>query len=279
MPGDRVRSYLHLTWFSRQQEVCLANRRMLSKTISVSEQVNALSEAAQVFYTWAIPHLDDFGRISGNPASFKALVRPMCSYTVAKVGDYIQEIAAQGLINVYAAEGQVVIEYPSFEKYQVNLQKRTRSMFPDRNGSGRQYNPGSEKFSEFLRSSQKPIPMLPTRDETAKPPAQPGKLGYGHFKNVLLTEQEHRKVADRLGAKAGELIEELSEAIEAKGYKYVSHYAALLTWARRREAEGKPVSGKKTVDRVAAQHWTEEQIQAFEIRHGRLPQRGDDINA
>lgn len=55
---------------------------------------------------------------------------------------------------------------------------------------------------------------------------------YGVRENVLLTEEEHKKVID---AGLEELIDELSLYIDSKGAKYKSHYSTILAWARRRD--------------------------------------------
>lgn len=61
---------------------------------------------------------------------------------------------------------------------------------------------------------------------------------YGEFQNVLLTDAEYQKLEDRFNTRVPEIIEELSLGIESKGYKYKSHYAAILNWQRRKEENG-----------------------------------------
>lgn len=64
---------------------------------------------------------------------------------------------------------------------------------------------------------------------------KPEKSKFGEFENVLLTEIEYKKLIDWMGEKnTSVLIEELSTGIESKGYKYKSHYATILNWARRK---------------------------------------------
>ena len=64
---------------------------------------------------------------------------------------------------------------------------------------------------------------------------KPKKSEFGEFKNVLLTEIEYKKLVDLMGERnTSVLIEELSTGIESKGYKYKSHYATILNWARRK---------------------------------------------
>ena len=64
------------------------------------------------------------------------------------------------------------------------------------------------------------------------------KKHYGEFKNVLLSDEEYQKLKDKFGASVPDMIEALSSGIESKGYKYQSHYAAILNW-KRREEKGK----------------------------------------
>ena len=57
------------------------------------------------------------------------------------------------------------------------------------------------------------------------------KHKYGEHKNVLLTDAELEKLKDKF-PDYQERIERLSEGIALKGYKYKSHYLAILNWAR-----------------------------------------------
>jgi hypothetical protein len=57
---------------------------------------------------------------------------------------------------------------------------------------------------------------------------------YGEFNNVLLTDEEYGKLKTKFGDTFMLNIEELSAGMESKGYKYKSHYAAILTWARNK---------------------------------------------
>ena len=59
------------------------------------------------------------------------------------------------------------------------------------------------------------------------------KSAYGEFNNVLLTDEEYKKLEEKFGTRAQDLVEKLSAGIESKGYKYKSHYATILNWERR----------------------------------------------
>ena len=69
-----------------------------------------------------------------------------------------------------------------------------------------------------------------TATDTVKKKEQKHRFGeYGH---VLLTDEELRKLQERYHD-WHRRITEMDEAIERKGYKYKSHYLAILDWARR----------------------------------------------
>ena len=62
------------------------------------------------------------------------------------------------------------------------------------------------------------------------------KHKYGEFKNVLLTDAEIEKLKAKL-PDWEKWIETLSQGIELKGYKYKSHYLAILKWAKSDEKQ------------------------------------------
>lgn len=57
------------------------------------------------------------------------------------------------------------------------------------------------------------------------------KHKYGEHKNVLLTDDEYQKLLDTF-PDADAKIEELSNGLALYGYKYKSHYLAILKWAK-----------------------------------------------
>lgn len=60
------------------------------------------------------------------------------------------------------------------------------------------------------------------------------KKTYGEFKNVLLTDEEYKKLKEK---NLLPLIETLSSYMASKGKKYKSHYATILTWNRKEKKE------------------------------------------
>jgi len=56
---------------------------------------------------------------------------------------------------------------------------------------------------------------------------KPKKHHYGNYKNILLTDEEYEKLKEK---DLLSWIDKMDEAIEMKGYKYKSHYLAILKW-------------------------------------------------
>lgn len=66
----------------------------------------------------------------------------------------------------------------------------------------------------------------------------PKKQKYGEFENVLLTDEEYKKLEKAVNDR-NYYIENVSAYIEQTGKKYKSHYATILNWHRRDVSEGK----------------------------------------
>lgn len=129
----------------------MADRRMISKSISISERVNSLPEYFDMLlFTWMIPHSDDFGRLMGESTKIKALVIPLLPKSVREVTETLQRLHDSGLIVWYTVNSGKFIQIVNFEGHQTGLHKRTKSRFPEVPGSSRNVPeiPGQEKGRE-----------------------------------------------------------------------------------------------------------------------------------
>jgi hypothetical protein len=73
---------------------------------------------------------------------------------------------------------------------------------------------------------------------------------FGELENVKLTNEEYQKLIEKFGDKnTNILIFELDTYIGSKGDKYKSHYATLLSWAKRKweEQENKKISKNNNI--------------------------------
>jgi len=94
---------------------------------------------------------------------------------------------------------------------------------------------------ENIKEENSPVGSLASDDN------KPVKHKYGQFKNVLLKDEEYKKLSDRYDD-ANDLIEFLSIYIERKGYKAKSHYLCMYSddsWVRNAVNERKRKVGPK----------------------------------
>ena len=103
---------------------------MIAKSISVSDETNALSDFAALLFTWLIPHTDDYGVIPGSPGRIKALVVPRRKQSEAEIDAALEEMRSVGLIYRYQHAGQSYIQLVRFERHQEGLHKRTAPHSP-----------------------------------------------------------------------------------------------------------------------------------------------------
>jgi hypothetical protein len=136
----------------------MANRRMISKSISTSKKVNdALVEKmkqygkakqflAILLYTWLHPHADDFGRLDGDPYWIKLNIFPgLANAKLVNESDIVlclDILHDVNLIVYYQVSKKWYIQIINFDEHQTGLNKRTESKFPAFQGN-------SEKFSEI----------------------------------------------------------------------------------------------------------------------------------
>lgn len=106
----------------------MARGRMISKAISLDEQVNALSDdTARLLFTWLITHLDCEGRGHGDAVTVKSIVFPRRKISTQKVENYLKELAEKKLIARYFVNGNQYLFAINFEKHQTGLRKDKES--------------------------------------------------------------------------------------------------------------------------------------------------------
>ena len=128
----------------------MAEKRMISKSISISEKVNTLPDIFDMLlFTWIIPHTDDFGRLTGSPAKVKALVVPMLDKTIKDVERAIQSLHDAGLLIWYEVGSDKYIQIVNFDNHQQGLHKRTKSKFPEPPSNHNDIPGLSRNFPEF----------------------------------------------------------------------------------------------------------------------------------
>lgn len=166
---------------------------------------------------------------------------------------------------MHGTEGSISFDAEYFEK-ELKMPVTTPLQLPNvrlKNDNGvvtvtlknwSKYQARSESYDRVMRYREKQKDTLPVtvtetlqekgvtvdkirRDKNRKEEEkEKNKDIYGEFKNVLLTEDEHKKLVIQFcdfGVK--ERIENLSAYIASKGKKYSSHYATILNWERKND--------------------------------------------
>lgn len=98
--------------------------------------------------------------------------------------------------------------------------------------------------AEYIETAAEWVRALATDDVPAPvvKEKKPVKHRHGMYKNVLLTDDEYKKLSEQF-RDLGTRIDRLSEYIEMTGKKYKSHYAVILNWARRDGESTQKASG------------------------------------
>jgi hypothetical protein len=149
-------------------------------------------------------------------------------------------------------EGQFLYRHVNYEKYRVIRDKHDRRDYqrewdrkhrpsghkrtssPTQSDTVRRVRPGPTQVEAEADTDTDIPPLAPPRGGNA-----PRKKRFGEF--VKLTSDEHTKLMEKFGEpRTADLIEALNNGIGSKGYKYKSHYHAILSWARKDAKEKEP---------------------------------------
>lgn len=96
----------------------MAQKRMLDKKISVSDQVGNLPVEGQLIFTWAIPHADDIGLLPHSFRTLKAIIAPLLEMRVEDFEKVWIKIMEQGLVEEFSHEGEKFFRLVKFNGHQ-----------------------------------------------------------------------------------------------------------------------------------------------------------------
>lgn len=98
----------------------MAQKRMIDKKISVSEQVSNLSLKAKLIFTWSIPHADDFGLLPFSHKTLKAMIIPMEEISLEDFGFQMEDIVSANLFEVFEDKNNKNKKYYKIVKFLKN---------------------------------------------------------------------------------------------------------------------------------------------------------------
>jgi len=190
-----------------------------------------------VWFTWTIAHLDVEGRVHGDPDLMKAQVCPrLAGVTPELIRSTAGKALELGLIDIYEVDGDIYIQYPSFEENQAGLRKNREQkseipppsgvvpeLFRSNSGVGPEQLP--VKRREEKRSKEKRREQTETGSNQSCQTASPSDLSVSvksvldHYlthhpkrKTQAKSTTSRRKVQARL--KEGYTAEQLKQAID-----------------------------------------------------------------
>lgn len=207
----------------------MAKRRMFAQTIIDSDAFLDMSLSTQALYFHLSMRADDEGFIN-NPKKIQRMV--------GANDDDIKMLIAKGFLIPFES-GVVVIKHWRIHNY-IQNDRFTPTVYTEEKSQlevkeNKSYTLGYRMDTECVQ------PVRVGKDSIGKDSLDKskGKDKYGEFQNVLLTEEEYKKLKEKFPKDYSERIDNLSIYMRSKGKQYKSHYATILSWARK-EDKNKP---------------------------------------
>lgn len=204
--------------------------RIIKESLCYSDDIDQLTAFEETVFIRLIVNCDDFGRLDARANFLKSrLFATKKGVTEKNVEDAVQKLASVGLIQLYEVDGKSFLLFPKWDKHQQVRAKKSKYPAPEIN-----YNHLPADASKCPRNPiQSESESNPNTNKAGKPP----KHKYGEYQNVLLSDDDIAKLKARWPDSYLQKIEQLSQGIEMKGYKYKNHYLALLKWNEKETSE------------------------------------------
>jgi len=212
----------------------MAERRMFAKTIIDSDAFLDMPQSTQLLYFHLSMRADDEGFIN-NP---KRIQR-----SIGSSDDDLKILIAKKFIIPFES-GVVVIKHWRLHNY-IRNDRFKETVYQDEKRMLEIKENGVYTQSENLgipNAYQCETQVSIGKDRIGK--VSIDKDVYGEFNNVKLSSEEYEKL------KSSNLlnkIEDLSNYLESTGKKYKSHYATILSWARKDEGKKQEMPKSKLI--------------------------------
>ena len=218
----------------------MAQRRMFSRKITESDQFLDMPMSSQSLYFHINMQADDDGFV-GNVKTIKRMIG-------ASDDDLKLLINKQFLIpfdtGIVVIRDWKIHNYIQKDRYTETFYKHEKAMLETTNN--KQYQVMDTKCIQDVSSMDTQVRLGKDRleidiekdielDKDKDIDKKPKKIKHGEFKNVLLTEQELEKLKEKYPNDYLQRIERVSGYVASTGKSYKSHYATIISWARKDE--------------------------------------------
>lgn len=215
----------------------MAKKRMFSIDIVGSDAFLDLPYSAQCLYFQLGMRADDDGFV-GNPKTIQRIAG-------TKASDL--ELLVKKRFLLQFPSGVVVIKHWKINN-QIQKDRYTPTVYTEEYQS--LYIKDNKAYTEADKGCIQSVSEMDTQISIDKNRLDKNSRGgekhaHGFFANVLLTDDELKKLAAEI-PNYEEYIEKLSHYIESNGKKYKSHYATILMW-HRKDREKQPAAPAETL--------------------------------
>ena len=206
----------------------MAKKRMFNVDIVGSDAFLDLPHTAQALYFQLGMRADDDGFV-GNPKTIQRIAG-------TKASDL--ELLVKKRFLLQFPSGVVVIKHWKINN-QIQKDRYTPTVYTEEYQS--LYIKDNKAYTEMDKGCVQSVSKMDTQISIDKNRLDKNSIGgekhaHGFFANVLLTDDELQKLAAEI-PNYEDYIERLSHYIESSGKKYKSHYATILSWHRKDDAE------------------------------------------
>lgn len=221
----------------------MAQRRMISKSISTSTKLSEVDTFSKLLFTWLIPHCDDYGHMDGSSRLVKGIVVPLCNETIEEVESSLKQLEEYDLIKRYEKNGKLYLEIVKWVDHQTLKTDRPLHVIyplpdwwkPDNSKWKPVYSKRKNKLSEVKLSEvnireDKSTPINKTIEYLNKLPESDIKEFTSRF---VATDKEIKSKA-----------ESLKLYCESKGRRYLNYRSFLLNALKRDFKERGEKQGK-----------------------------------
>ena len=221
--------------------------RILKEGVCTSDQINELTWFEEALFYRMIVNCDDFGRFDGRIQVVKNRLFPLKENITAKqVKDGINKLESVGLIVLYEYDGKPFLHLPTWNDHQSVRAKRSKYPAPEDGVQSHEIS-CNQMHADEGKCSRNPIQSNPNPNTNASKTQKNTRHKYGHYENVLLSDEEYQKLQDEFPNDYLDRIERLSEYIASTGKKYSSHLATIRSWARNDGGQNMSKSKRKGV--------------------------------
>lgn len=209
----------------------MAERRMFAKTIVLSDAFLDMPLSARCLYFTLGMLADDDGFVNSPKSIMRQAGASMDDMNILLSKRFILAFDS----GVIVIKHWRIHNYIQKDRYKESKYIEEKSKIKvDQNGAYTEciqdvYSMDTQDRLELGKDS---LELVEDNIPPSASPPKPKKHQYGSHNNVLLTDEEFQKLQERFPDDYNDRIETLSEGMARKGYKYKSHYLAILNWAK-----------------------------------------------